>query len=305
MVQPVSDVGSNAEENIAHAAKVLGRSIHRRRVFEVIYTDKRRAKKVSDLMRTTSLPHRRVLDAGKRLADNRLVKTTKVDGETAYEKIDFFQSNKRRILSLASSPAKLAAFPTKRNPVPARAVQVRVSGQRAQIRHVTVDDIDSFRRVRHVGHEVPETGDRYSEQNFKLGIQRVIGEGGRFKDWGGEVADLFTTKCRLDGRRRPVAIALKGPATRGKLTPRKMGKNGDQIQRLFEAPAEAFLIQYCRQIEPSVLTQMKQFAIVKSLMTGTRVYYGAIDGNDSGRLVTAYPKAFTSTRSSRRKKRRA
>lgn len=304
MVQAVSDVGSNAEENIAHAAKVVGRSAHRRSVFEAIYTGKRRTKKVSELIQATRLPHRRVLDAGKRLADNRLVKTTKVDGETAYEKIDFFHSNKRRILSLASSPAKLKTFPTKRNPRPtSTSVHVRVSGHRAQIRHVTVDDIDSFRKVRSVGNAALELGDEFSEESFKHGIQRILGEGGRFKDWGGEVADLFTTQFRLDGRRRPVALALKGPATKGKLTPGKMGKNGDQIQRLFEAPAEGFLVQYCRQIDSSVLTQMKQLAIVKSLMTGTRAFYGLIDGKDSRRLVLAYPHAFG--RAKGQKKRRA
>ena len=296
MVQPVSDVGSNAEENIAHAAKVIGRSAHRRSVFEAIYTGKRRAKKVSELINSTGLPHRRVLDSGKRLADNRLVRTTKLDGETAYEKIDFFHSNKRRILSLVSSPAKLASYPTKRNPRPTTVVQLRVSGHRAQIQHVTIDEIGSFGKVRNVGTPASEIGNERSEESFKHGIQRIIGEGGRFKDWGGEIADLFTTKLRLESRRLPAALALKGPATKGKLTPGKMGRNGDQIQRLFEAPAEVFLIQYCRQIDSSVLTQMKQLAIVKSLMTGDRVYYGVIDGNDSRRLVLAYPGEFRPTR---------
>jgi len=302
MVHPVSDIGSNAEENIAHAAKVLGRSKHRRSVFEAIYTGKQKAKKVSELMRSTRLPHRRVLDAGKRLADNRLVKPIKLDGGTAYEKIDFFQSNKRRILSLASSPAKLKAFPTKRNPRPTREIVVRLSGHRAQIRHVTVDDVESFSKVRKVRNSAPDIGDELSENNFKQGVQRILGEGGRFKDWGGEVADLFTTKCRLNGRRRPVALALKGPATKGKLTPGKMGKNGDQIQRLFEAPAEVFLIQYCRQIDPSVLTQMKHLAAAKSLMTSSRISYGVIDGSDSRRLVLAYPDAFKPAGHRRRKR---
>lgn len=304
MVQPVSDVGSNAEENVAHAAKVIGRSTHRRRVFDAIYTGKRRVKSVSDLMRVTGLPHRRVLDAGKRLADNRLVKPTKLDRETAYEKLDFFHSNKRRILSLASSPAKLKAFPTKRNPGPIpRVVQVRLSGQRARVQHLTVDEIDSFRRVRSIGSRGPEICDEIPESEFKNGLQRILGEGGRFKDWGGEVADLFTTRFRVNGRRVPVAIALKGPATKGKLTPGKMGKNGDQIQRLFEAPAEVFLVQYCRQVDSSVPTQMKQLAIVKSLMTTSRVLYGVIDGKDSRRLMRAYPNAFRGAR--RRKKPRA
>lgn len=301
MVQPVSDVGSNAEENIAHAAKVIGRSTHRRQVFDAIYTGKRRAKTVSELRKATGLPHTRVLDAGKKLADNRIVKAIKVNGETAYEKIDFFHSHKRRILGLANSPAKLKAYPTKRNPVP-RTVQVRFSGQRAQIQAVTVDDIDSLSRVRRIDHSSPEIGDELSESQFKHGLQGIFGEEGLFKDWGGEVADLFTSRFRLAGRRRTVAFALKGPGKKGKLTPGKMGKNGDQIQRLFEAPAEVFLVQYCRQIEMAVVTQMKQLAIAKSLMAGTRVFYGVIDGKDSRRIVRAYPTAFQKPRRVRKKK---
>jgi hypothetical protein len=229
MVQPVSDIGSNADENIAHAAKVIGRSTHRRRVFDAIYTGKRRVKSVHDLM--------------------------------------------------------------------------RLSGQRAQVQHLTVDEIYSFRRVRSIGNSGPEIGNELSEAEFKSGLQRILGEDGRFKDWGGEIADLFTTQFRVERRRRPVALALKGPATKGKLTPGKMGKNGDQIQRLFEAPAEVFLVQYCRQVDSAVPTQMKQLAIVKSLMTNSRVFYGVIDGKDSRRLMCAYPDAFRRVR--RRKKRRA
>lgn len=304
MVQPVSDIGSNAEENVAHAAKVIGRSSHRRKVFGAIYTGKRRTKTVSELMRTTSLSHTRVLDAGKRLADNRLVRATKLNGKTAYEKIDFFHSYKRRILNLASSPAKLKAFPTKRNPVATtRMVQVRLSSQRAQVQHLTVDEIDSFRRVRSISNSEPEIGDELSEAEFKRGLQKILGEDGRFKDWGGEISDLFTTQFRVGGTRRPTALALKGPGTKGKLTPGKMGKNGDQIQRLFEAPAEVFLVQYCRQVDSAVPTQMRQLAMVKSLMMGTRVFYGVIDGKDSRRLVRAYSDSFR--RAARRKEGRA
>jgi hypothetical protein len=291
MAHPVSDVGSNAEENIAHAAKIIGRSSHRRSVFDAIYTGKRRAKCVSQLIKSTGLPRTRVLDAGKRLADNHIVKAIRLEGETAYEKIGFFHSHKRRILGLAASPAKLKAFPTKRNPV-SRAVHVKLSPRRAQITTITVDEIDSLRKVTPVDHRAPEIGDELSETEFKNGLQRIVGEDGRFRDWGGEVADLFTSRFRVGGRRRPVALAFKGPGTKGKLTPGKMGKNGDQIQRLFEAPAEVFLVQYCRQIDLTVPAQMRQLAIAKSLMTGARVFYGVIDGKDSRRIVRAYPSAF-------------
>ncbi|MDD1779154.1 MAG: hypothetical protein LUQ65_13385 [Candidatus Helarchaeota archaeon] len=298
MIQPVSDVGSNAEENIAHAAKVIGRSAHRRKVFEAIYTGKRKCKKVSDIGIATDLPEKRVLEEGKRLADNRLVKPCKLDGETAYIKIDFFHTNKRKILSLVSSPAKLKAFPTKRNPTgTARILKVKLSAQRAKVHHLTIDEIGSFARVRTTNRSDFELGNALSENQFKRGLQKIIGERGRFKDWGGEVADLFTTRIRINGKRRPTALALKGPGTKGKLTPGKMGKNGDQIQRLFEAPCEVFLVQYCRQIESSVVAQMQQLAIAKSLMTGNQICYGVIDGSDSRRLVDAYPKSFPRLRS--------
>src|SRR6266404_8158932 len=160
MVHPVSDLGSNPNENIDNAARVIRRSSHRRLVFTAVYTGKRRSKAVSDLMKATSLIRTRVLDAGKKLADAQLVKTTKINGQTAYEKIGFYQSNRQKILSLAASPAKLSAFPTKRNPrATAEVVQIRLSSGGAQHQHVTVDDIDSFHRVRSVDSDEPEIGD--------------------------------------------------------------------------------------------------------------------------------------------------
>ena len=190
MAQAVSDVGSNAEENIAHAAKIIGRSSHRRKVFDAIYTGKRRAKSVSQLIKTTGLPRTRVLDAGKKLADNHIVKAIRQDGDTAYEKIGFFHSHKRKILGLVASPARLRSFPTKRNPV-SPAVHLRLSPWRAQIATITIDDIDSFRKVSSVSHRAAEIGDELSETEFKNGLQRIIGEVGRFKDWGGEVGGPF------------------------------------------------------------------------------------------------------------------
>jgi hypothetical protein len=292
MLQPVSDVASNSQENIAHAAEIIGRSSHRTRIFLAVYTGKRKIKTVPQLMSTTKLPRTRVLDAGKKLADNKIVRQTKVDGVTAYEKIDFFHAHKHRILALAASPKKLEQFPTKRNPLgKVRTVHLRISTARANVALVAIDDIDSFQRVRSVrSNEM--TDDRFSEAQFKTGMQRILGETGRFKDWGGESNDLFTTRMRFDGKRRAAAIALKGPATKGKLTPGKMGKNGDQLQRLFEAPADLFLVQYCRQIEQSVISQMRALAVNKSTFSGERIWFGVIDGQDSNRLVKAYPNAF-------------
>jgi len=77
-----------------------------------------------------------------------------------------------------------------------------------------------------------------------------------------------------------------------KLTPNFMGKNGDQIQRLFQSPGEVFLLQYWSQIDDSVLEQMQMAAKVKSYSDGKKIYYGVIDGQDSTRIIQAYPKEF-------------
>lgn len=130
------------------------------------------------------------------------------------------------------------------------------------------------------------------EEVFKHGVQRIAGEKGRFKDWGGEASDLYTSRLRLDGRRVAVAFGFKGRGFKGVLNPSRMGKNGDQVQRLFIEDADVFFVQFGGQIAPSMLQQMAAFAQSKSLTTGRVIRYGVIDGNDSARLVAAYPKAF-------------
>jgi hypothetical protein len=71
-----------------------------------------------------------------------------------------------------------------------------------------------------------------------------------------------------------------------------LGKNGDQIQRLFTEDATVFLVQYGEQIAGTVVQQMAVFAQAKSLSTGRMIRYGTIDGRDSARLLAAYPDAF-------------
>ena len=89
---------------------------------------------------------------------------------------------------------------------------------------MSVDEIDSFHRVRSVDSDEPEIGDELSEAQFKSGMQKIIGEGGRFKDWGGEIADLFATQLRLGGRRRPTV--KRHPGLRVKATSTFTGSFG-------------------------------------------------------------------------------
>jgi len=86
-----------------------------------------------------------------------------------------------------------------------------------------------------------------------------------------------------------LVIALKGKGTKGVLIPKK----GRPDPRFFRAPAGCFLVQYWGQIDESILELMKNFAIAKSVSEWKRIYYGAIDGRDTMRILTAYPEVFS------------
>jgi hypothetical protein len=45
-------------------------------------------------------------------------------------------------------------------------------------------------------------------------------------------------------------------------------------------------------VAESVVEQMAEFAKAKSATEGSLVFYGIIDGDDSNRLLKAYPQAF-------------
>ena len=289
----VSDVRSSPSDQIGHAVEVLGHSRQRLAIFKAIYRGKKRVKTVNEIATETGLNRIRVLQEGRLLADNQIVKQVRAAGITAYEKDPFYKAQKKKILRLTQDPVAFANLPTKTRPqaVWPKSVTIRIPGPRIQARYITIDDIDSFGRVARIRVE-PGEYTAMAESRFKNGIAKILGEGGKFKDWGGERNDLYTNRVRISGRRLPAAFAFKGVGTRGILTPRLMGKNGDQIQRLFKTAACVFIVQYWGQVDESVVEQLAEFAKAKSATEGSLVFYGVIDGGDSNRLLKAYPLAF-------------
>jgi hypothetical protein len=289
----VSDVRSSPSDQIAHAVEVLGHSRQRLAIFKAIYRGKKRVKTVNEIATETGLDRIRVLQEGRLLADNQIVKQVRAAGITAYEKDPFYKAQKKKILRLTQDPVAFANLPTKTRPqaVWPKSVTIHIPGPRIQARYITIDDIDSFGRVARIRVE-PDEYTAMAESRFKNGIAKILGEGGKFKDWGGERNDLYTNRVRISGRRLPAAFAFKGVGTRGILTPRLMGKNGDQIQRLFKTAAYVFIVQYWGQVAESVVEQMAEFAKAKSATEGSLVFYGVIDGGDSNRVIKAYPQAF-------------
>lgn len=295
----VSDSLSNAEEQIERAAKIVGRGKVRPKVFKAIYHHKARVKSVGAIVKRTRLKRLRVLQEGRHLVRSGIAKPAKKDGDTAYEMIEFFHTNKRKILNYAANPKKLAALPTKRKTSVSVRVMTNGRSPRPKVVALTVDDFDSFKAVRKVEPDgyIPRT---VSEDYFKQGVQAILAEPGEWKDWGGELFDLASTRVVLKGNRIGAVFAFKGPGKRGPLVPGKMGKNGDQISRMYLADARVFVVQYGEEVKPSITQLMRSLAVEKSVATGDTIYYAIIDGTDSYRLYRAYEAEFK--RKSRRKK---
>jgi hypothetical protein len=290
-IEQFTDVRSSPKDQIAHASEVIGGPGQRREVFVAIYKGKKKIKTVSEVVQLSGVRRIRVLQEAGVLADNKIIHRTKVGKELAYEKDSFYSQNKERILRLAGSKTALSEFPTKSNPRSQVTVKLSIPTKMVSIKQLTIDDIDSFDKVHEVkvlsAVEIP-----IDEKHFKEGLKKIIGEEGVFQDWGGEPNDLYSTRVLLDGKRISTAFGLKGKGTSGPLVPKKMGKRGDQLQRLFASPADLFLVQYWYQIDESIINQMKSLAIARSWSEKKIIYYGIIDGQDSKRLIAAYREAF-------------
>ena len=294
MTQKVADIRAHLNENIVHAARIIGRSRYRKKVFEAIYRGKKAVKAVSEIMRATGMGRVRVLQEASKLAANGIVEQTRCARETGYRKDRTLSDHKRKILSIVESPTKASKYPTQQSPRVSgtAAVRITIQSRVRQPREITVDDVESFNRIRAFPTVRPNTRlNRIAEKRIKRALKGIIGENHEFKDWGGEKNDLFTNKLKLGGARRAAAFAIKGKATQGTLTPKKMGFNGDQIARLFGSAAEVFFVVYHGKVDESVHEQMRVFGFARSF-SGRPVCYGVIDGDDLNRLRQAYARHF-------------
>jgi hypothetical protein len=232
---------------------------------------------------------------GNELQKAGLVEQLKAGPRVAYQKEGFLDQYKARILRMAANKQARERVPTKVRPAGSATIRLQISKRLVKVKQVTVDDIRSFSKVRKV-RAVPTKRLALPEKVFKEGIKTIIHEPGTFVDSPGERFDLLSTRVFLKNERIATAFAFKGPGKKGILRPASMGRNGDQIQRLFHSEAELFLLQYWGQVDESVVEQIRVFATARSVYIGDLVLYGVIDGRDSDRLVLAYPDAFRAPR---------
>ncbi|MCD4784879.1 MAG: hypothetical protein K8T10_13775 [Candidatus Eremiobacteraeota bacterium] len=158
-------------------------------------------------------------------------------------------------------------------------------------REIYFDEIDNFSRAkslaeRRIGYKELGVLKSISEKEIKNAFAEIINEPTVPKDWAGEKSDLFSTMVRIGGKNYSTAFVLKGPS---KFHPMKMsdlGKNGDQIVRLYDEPAELLILQHCHTIENPVRVMMRAFA---ENIRRPRMFC-LIDGFATLRILKAYKK---------------
>lgn len=293
----VNDSVSNRREQIANFAELLRGAPLKIKLLSLIYKGKKKIKTVAELAIALKKTPKAVLTLASPLATQGLFDQIKVpqNGKnlTAYRKIAFVSANKTKILNMAKNPKKLEAYATKSNPKTTvkTTISIRTS-KPAKSSHVSILDLDQFKKAKKIKTtQFGGVNNRLSEEATKKGFIKILGELNTPKDWGGETADIISGRILVKGKHRTVAFALKGPAKTGPLFPGKMGKNGDQIQRLFRAPAQYHFVQYEGLVDPSVRDQMEQLARAKSLL-GQDIFYGVIDDVDTKKIRVAFPKFF-------------
>jgi DNA-binding GntR family transcriptional regulator len=293
MPKQVIDIDSNYEENLARWGSALGSPGLKRRLFDKVYSSKRSEYTAEELADALNVTPKRVTEAAASLKHSSLLETRKQAGRVVVVKVGRIHALKRKILALALNKRKRDALPTKRRTqVVVKASRPNSFGRTASL---SVDDIDDFKRVRNVHRDsVPEALEpaRLSEKVFKEGLREIIKERARLKDWGGEEVDLFTTNLQIQGKRYPAGFALKGPAKSGPLTPAKMGVNGDQIDRLVNAPIQVAVVQYEGDIAVSVHSLIERLCREKAMTQQKNIYFCLINLLDSYRLRMAYKKQF-------------
>lgn len=159
-----------------------------------------------------------------------------------------------------------------------------------------IQDIDSFAKVRDVN--VAEVQpflrpggylDR-SEDAIQIAIEQIIGEPFHKKDWGGEINDLYSGEIRVNGHRTATAFMLKGNGLKSPtMEIADCGKNGDQLLRLFNSPAELFVVQFVGNIAEAVIADVEG-KVKQRRAQGHDAHYCIMNGQDTACLLYAYGK---------------
>ena len=172
-------------------------------------------------------------------------------------------------------------------------VNVRRYGDLPLAERLYVEDIDSFAKVRNINPHMISTMLKAGriellEDEIQMGLEAILDVPFHRTDWGGEINDLYTANLVLNGKRRSTAFLLKGKGLRSaEMQISDCGKNGDQLIRLFQSPAQLFIIQYVGPISDAVIEDVRGKTLLRRSQ-GIDANFLMMDGQDTVRLLTAY-----------------
>lgn len=156
---------------------------------------------------------------------------------------------------------------------------------------IGIDQIASFQKAAEVTPPLVAAISRplaLPERTVKEFVALILGEPRIDKDWGGEPDDLFSTRVVLIDRAVPASFILKGPGKAGPLTISKLGRNGDQLERMLDQPATLFVVQHCDSVRPAVHKALRR-GILALRAEGHEEAVGSVwDGSDCARLLVAH-----------------
>ena len=158
---------------------------------------------------------------------------------------------------------------------------------------VFVDEIDEFAPVLQISSKdvlpfLTKGRIDLSENEIQLCLEAALGVPLHKNDWGGEENDLYTSNLRIGGRRVTTAFALKGRGeTAASLQLAHSGKNGDQLVRLTQSPADLFVVQYVGMISENIVKDMEG-KVLALRAKGRSATFCIIDGQDTARLMRAF-----------------
>lgn len=177
------------------------------------------------------------------------------------------------------------------NPAPSIfTTQSEIGKHWTSYQEVFATELDSFSEARNITTRFKKSDlellRNISEHDIKTAFSEIIGEPSVPKDWGGERSDLFSDMVQKDGKRISTAFIFKGPGSFKPMTMDVLGKNGDQIYRLFTEPAQLLILQHCHEITVPVKAHMQAFA---QRFHDLRMFC-TINGYETLQILKAYKK---------------
>ncbi|MFH1011988.1 MAG: hypothetical protein V1784_12230 [bacterium] len=158
-----------------------------------------------------------------------------------------------------------------------------------------VEDIDSFSRVRDVNpsmvaYFLKDGCLDVAEDAVKMALEQILDVPFHRKDSPAELDDIYTANVIVNGSRHATAFMLKGPGIGTKeMDIKHCGSKGNQLVRLFDAPADLFVIQFTGRIAEMVIKDVGgKVAALRG--RGKQAHFLIMDGQDTARVLYAYGK---------------